>query len=68
VAALMLLVKIWFFFIRQIRRVARNSPNTADLQAKSMEQQIRFDKILDKWEEQSRRVDVVLDRLDAKRD
>src|SRR5437879_2212981 len=39
---------IWFFFIRQIRRVARNSPSTPDLRARTSEQQERFDKILGK--------------------
>jgi ATP-dependent Zn protease len=57
-------VMIWFFFIRQIRRVARNSPGTPDLQARTSEQQDRFDKIMEKWEEQTRRMDAVLDRME----
>jgi ATP-dependent Zn protease len=55
---------IWFFFIRQIKRVTRTSPSAADTQAKSAEQQARFDRILDKWEEQTRRMDGVLDKLE----
>jgi len=55
---------IWFFFIRQIRRVTRNSPSAPDLQARTSEQQDRFDKILEKWEAQARRMDAVLDRME----
>jgi ATP-dependent Zn protease len=58
---------IWFFFIRQIRRVARNSPSTPDLQTRTVEQQDRLDKILDKWEQQARRMDGVLDRMERER-
>ena len=54
---------IWFFFIRRIRRIARNAP---DMQAKSEEQQARFDRLLDKWEVQARRIDGVLERIDKK--
>jgi ATP-dependent Zn protease len=57
-------VLIWFFFIRQIKRVARNSPSTVDLQARTSEQQARFDRILDKWEAQARRMDGVLDKME----
>jgi ATP-dependent Zn protease len=57
-------VLIWFFFIRQIRRVARNSPSTPDLQARTSEQQTRFDRILDTWEAQARRMDAVLDKME----
>jgi len=59
-------VLIWFFFIRQIRRISRNSPSTVDLQAKQSEQQARFDKILDKWEAQAGRMDGILNKLDGK--
>ena len=55
---------IWFFFIRQIRRVARNSPSTPDLQAKASEQLSRFDKVLDKWEDQAKRMDAILDKME----
>ena len=49
---------IWFFFIRQIKRLS-GSP---------AQQQARVsDKILDKWEEQTRRMDAVLDKLDQRR-
>jgi cell division protease FtsH len=51
---------IWFFFIRQIRRVSRDSPSTPDLQARTAAQQDRFDKIMDKWEDQACRMDAVL--------
>jgi len=55
---------IWFFFIRQIKRVARNSPSTADLQAKSSQQQERYDRILDKWERQAERMEAVLQKME----
>ena len=55
---------IWFFFIRQIKRVARNSPSTSDWQARTSEQQARFDRILDKWEAQARRMDGVLEKME----
>ncbi len=55
---------IWFFFIRQIKRISRNSPTTADLQARASSQQDRLDKILDKWEAQAQRMDAVLDKLE----
>src|SRR5207247_1260616 len=51
-------VLIWFFFIRQIKRIARNSPSAPDLQARASEQLERFEKILDKWENQARRMDA----------
>ena len=56
---------IWFFFIRQIRRISRNSPSTPDLQARTATQQDRFDKIMDKWEEQARRMDSVLTKKEG---
>ena len=55
---------IWFFFIRQIKRAAKNSPSTPDLQARAGEQLNRFEKILDKWEDQTRRMDAVLERME----
>ncbi len=61
---LLIAVLIWLFFIRQIKRVVRNSPSTADVQAKTSEQQARFDRILDKWEAQGRRMDAVLDKME----
>jgi ATP-dependent Zn protease len=48
---------IWFFFIRQIKKAAAN-PNSA---------QARYDRLLDKWEEQANRMDNVLDRLERER-
>jgi len=57
-------VLIWFFFIRQIKRIARNSPSTPDLQARAGEQLNRFEKILDKWEDQARRMDAVLEKME----
>ena len=55
---------IWFFFIRQIKRVARNSPSTTDLSAKASDQLSRIDRILDRWEKQADRMDAVLDRVE----
>ena len=55
---------IWFFFIRQIKRIARNSPSTPDLQARAGEQLDRFEQILDKWEDQARRMDAVLEKME----
>ena len=55
---------IWFFFIRRIKRIARTSPETPDLQEKASQQLDRFEKILDRWEDQARRMDVVLDKLE----
>jgi len=59
-------VLIWFFFIRQIRRVSRNSPSSVDLQARTSAQQDRLDQILDKWEDQAKRMDAVLDRMEKR--
>ena|SRR5258706_1577601 len=58
---------IWFFFIRQIRRISRNSPSTPDLQARTAVQQDRLDKIMDKWEEQARRMDAVLAKKEGEK-
>ena len=55
---------IWFFFIRHIKRIAKNSPSTPDLQARAAEQLDRFEKILDKWEDQARRMDAVLEKME----
>jgi len=55
---------IWFFFIRRIKRSARTSPGTPDLQEKASQQLDRFEKILDRWEDQAGRMDVVLDKLE----
>jgi ATP-dependent Zn protease len=56
---------IWFFFIRQIKKAARNSSSTQVLQARAGEQQARFDRLLDKWEEQARRMDGVLGKMEG---
>ena len=55
---------IWFFFIRQIKRIAKNSPSTPDLHARAGEQLNRFEKILDKWEDQAKRMDAVLEKME----
>ncbi len=52
-------VIIWYFFIRQIRKVGSST------HVRTLQQQDRFDLILIKWEEQTRRMDAVLDRLDT---
>jgi len=57
-------VLIWFFFVRRIKRVARNSPTMLDLQAKASEQQERYDKILEKWEKQAERMEAVLQKME----
>jgi hypothetical protein len=55
---------IWFFFIRQIKRVARNSPSSPDLQARAAEKLERFDQILDKWERQADRMEALLEKIE----
>src|SRR5207247_745315 len=45
---LVVAILIWFFFIRQIRNTARTAPNPTELHARSVEQQARFEKLLDK--------------------
>jgi ATP-dependent Zn protease len=55
---------IWFFFIRRIKAVARSSAGTAQVVLTTTEQQARFDRILDKWEEQARRMDGVLGKME----
>ncbi len=57
---------IWFFFIRQIRKSV-GGVSAAEINARSVQQQERFDRILDKWEEQSRRMDAVLDKTERER-
>src|SRR5438105_7460440 len=57
-------VLIWFFFIRQIKRVVRNSPSTADIQARAGEQLDRFKELLDRWEDQARRMDAILEKME----
>ena len=63
---LILAVFIWFFFIRQIKKTIRSSPRASELNATTAEQQDRFDKILDKWEEQARRMEAVLDKMERR--
>ena len=58
-------ILIWFFFIRQISKTARSLRTPTELHARSVEQQARFEKLLDKWEEQTKRMDGVLDRLEG---
>ena len=57
-------ILIWFFFIRQIKKMAKAAASTSDLQARACEQQDRFDEILDKWEEQAKRMDAVLNKME----
>jgi len=47
---------IWFFFIRRIKFASRKGSEDVD----------RYDKLLDKWEEQAKRMDGVLDRMERK--
>jgi len=62
---LLIAALIWFFFIRQIRRVTKDSRSVmTDFHAKQNEQQVRFDKILDKWEQQANRMDAVLEKME----
>ena len=53
---------IWFFFVRQIKKAIKTSPSPEERLAKEVEQQARFDKILDRWEQQANRMDAILDR------
>jgi hypothetical protein len=58
---------VWFFFLRHIRKVAiKTQPNTINLDAKTAEQQQRFDRVLEKWEQQAARMDALLDRQERK--
>ncbi len=59
---LVIAVFIWFFFIRQIKKAMKTSPSPEERLAKEVEQQGRFDKILDRWEQQADRMDAILDR------
>jgi ATP-dependent Zn protease len=56
---------IWFFFIRQIKLAARGAGGRASLEErinKEVEQQERFDRILERWEQQADRMDKILER------
>ena len=53
---------IWFFFVRQIRKAAKTSSSLEERVSKEVEQQARFDIILDRWEQQADRMDAILDR------
>jgi len=56
---------IWFFFIRQIKRISRGTkgvPSLEERTTKEVEQQQRFDKLLDRWEQQADRMDKILQR------
>ncbi len=57
-------VLIWFFFVRQIKLAGKSGVSVGELNTRAREQQDRFDRILDKWEEQGHRMDVVLDKLE----
>jgi hypothetical protein len=54
---------IWYFFIRRIKRISRESPQTA---TPTPQQRDRFEQLLDKWEEQARRMDSILERMEKK--
>ena len=58
---------IWFFFIRQIKKAAKTLPSTEERLTKEIEQQARFDKILDRWEQQAARMDAILDQREGLR-
>lgn len=51
---------IWFFFIRQIKKAGGR-----DLTEQAWRQQERYDAVLAKWEDQARRMDVVLSKLES---
>ena len=51
---------IWFFFVRQIRRALGSRSRVENAQT-------RYDMLLDKWEQQAKRMDAVLDRLERER-
>jgi ATP-dependent Zn protease len=61
---LVIAILIYFFFIRQIRKAAKASPSFADLQTRAAAQQDRLDGIMDKWEEQARRMDAVIGKME----
>jgi ATP-dependent Zn protease len=63
---LLIAALIWFFFIRQIKKATRTSPSAAEVNARALEQQERFDRILDKWEDQARRMDAVLEKMEKR--
>ena len=50
---------IWFFFIRQIKKAGG-----FELQERARQQQERYDAVLAKWEEQTRRMDAILSKLE----
>jgi ATP-dependent Zn protease len=53
---------IWFFFVRQIKLYNKGGPSLEERINKEVEQQQRFDKILDRWEQQADRMDRILER------
>jgi ATP-dependent Zn protease len=58
---------IWFFFIRGLRRAVVKASISTDPKSTVDNSQARFDKILDKWEQQAKRMDGVLDRMERDR-
>lgn len=58
---------IWFFFIRRIRTVTTTVLATPEIKAYLTKREDRMDKILEKWEEQARRMDAILDRMDREK-
>jgi ATP-dependent Zn protease len=55
---------IWFFFIRQLKQGSKGVPSAAEIHARSAQQQDRFEKLLDKWEQQTKRMDGVLETME----
>ena len=55
---LIIAVLIWFFFIRQIKKMS------VQTRGKTAGQQDRYDTILSKWEDQARRMDAVLEKME----
>jgi ATP-dependent Zn protease len=53
---------IWFFFVRQIKGYAKGGPSLEERINKEVQQQQRFDTILDRWEQQADRMDKILER------
>jgi len=63
---LVIAVFIWFFFIRQMKIATKTTPTAAELHTRASQQQDHFEKILNKWDEQSKRMDGFLDKLENK--
>ena len=55
---LIIAVLIWFFFIRQIKKMS------VQTRGQTAGQQDRYDTILSKWEDQARRMDAVIEKME----